>query len=320
MKSILITGVNGFVGSFLSGVLATAGYEVRGSVRDPATAPTHCATVAVGEIHAATDWSRALPGIDCVVHLAGSAQAARASAANALVGLRPVNVDGAANLARQAAACGVKRFIFLSSIKVNGERTAAYPFQADDPAHPEEPYAQSKWEAEQALREIGAATGMEIVVIRPPLIYGPGAKGNVLRLLRLVDKRWPLPLGGIRNARSLVGIGNLCDLIRVCIEHPNAAGEVFLASDGDDLSTPQLLRYMAEALHRPLRLLPVPVAVLHGLGKLCGVSASVARLTGDLRVDIGKNRERLGWIPPYPVVEGLREMAEAYKNPHLINL
>jgi UDP-glucose 4-epimerase len=313
MKKILITGANGFVGNDLRGVLANAGYLVRGSVRDAATQTPHCTSVAVGAINAATDWSAALHGIECVVHLAARVHVMHEAAADALAAFRTVNVDGTVNLARQAAANGVTRFIYLSSIKVNGEATFARPFFADDPVHPEDAYAQSKWEAEQALRNIGTTAGMDIVVIRPPLIYGPGVKGNLLRLLRLVDKRWPLPLGRVQNARSLVGIGNLCDLIRVCIEHPHAAGEIFLAADGDDVSTPQLLRHLAEALDKRILLLPVPVAVLHGLGKLFGVSDAIARLTGDLRVDIGKNREFLDWTPPYPLAEGLREMAKAYK-------
>lgn len=314
MKRILITGANGFVGSYLCEVLTHAGYIVRGGVRDAAAQTPHCPSVVIGTIDAATDWTAALQDIDCVVHLAARVHVMHETAVDALAAFRRINTAGSANLAKQAATHGVKRFIYLSSIKVNGERTLARPFAADDPVHPEDAYAQSKWEAEQALRAIGAATGMEMVIIRPPLVYGPGVKGNVLRLLRLVDKGWPLPLGSVRNARSLIGIGNLCDLIRVCIAHANAAGEVFLTADGDDVSTPQLLRHLARALHKPLRLLPVPVALLHGAGKLCGASAAITRLTGDLRVDIGKNREWLGWMPPHSVEEGLREMADSYKN------
>lgn len=314
MKKILITGVNGFVGRYLYGVLTYAGYSVRGTVRDASKALDGHATVAVGTIDAATDWSPALQDIDCVVHLAARVHVMRETAADVLAAFRIVNVDGSANLARQAAASGVKRFIYLSSIKVNGERTVDRPFSADDQPHPKDAYGQSKWEAEQALRGIGASTGLEIVIIRPPLIVGSGVKGNLWRLLRLIEKGWPLPFGSIRNGRSLVGIGNLCDLIRVCIEHSNAPGEVFLASDGDDLSTPQLLQHLAAALHKSLRLLPMPVGLLQGLGKISGMSAAIARLTGDLRVDICKNRELLGWTPPYSVTDSLRTMAEAYRD------
>lgn len=311
MKTILITGANGFVGRYLYEVLSAAGYSVRGSVRDASKAVNSQATIAVGAIDAVTDWSQALQDIVCVVHLAARVHVMQETEADALAAFRTVNVDGSANLARQAAAHGVKRFIYLSSIKVNGERTFDQPFSADDTPHPEDAYGQSKWEAEQALREIGAETGMEIVIIRPPLIVGPGVKGNLLRLLRLVEKGWPLPLGSIRNTRSLVGIGNLCDLIRVCIEHPHAAGEVFLSADGNDLSTPQLLQHLAIALHKPLRLLPVPVALLQVLGKISGTSAVIARLTGNLRVNIDKNRKLLGWIPPYQVAAAIQEMGSA---------
>jgi nucleoside-diphosphate-sugar epimerase len=312
MKRILITGANGFVGRYLVQVLAKADYDVCCGIREGEATIGDCQIIAVGNINGTTDWREALNGVDCVVHLAARAHMIRDTAADSLAAFRAVNVDGSANLAKQAAANGVRRFIFLSSIKVNGERTFGRPFAADDAVHPEDPYAISKWEAEQALRQICAATNMELVVIRPPLIYGPGVKGNLQRLLRLIERGWPLPLGSIQNSRSLVGIGNLCDLIRLCIEHPAAAGEVFLASDGEDISTPQLLRYLAAGVNKPLMLLPVPVHLLVALGKILGAGAAIARLTGDLRVDITKNRELLGWAPSITFTAGISKMTVAY--------
>ncbi len=220
-----------------------------------------------------------------------------------------VNVSGTLKLAQQAAHAGVRRFIFISSIGVNGN-VSKRPFSADGHPHPAEAYAQSKWQAEQALWEIQKQTGMEVVIIRPPLVYGPDAPGNFGSLVRWVEKGVPLPLGAIHNKRSLVGIDNLVDLIIRCIDHPAAANQVFLAGDGEDLSTTELLRGVGKAMGKPARLIPVPAGLLQFGATLLGKKAMAQRLLGSLQVDISKTCELLDWKPPYTVEEGLRRCFE----------
>lgn len=227
--------------------------------------------------------------------------------ADPLTEFRRVNVEGTLNLARQAAAAGVQRFIFISSIKVNGEETApGDAFTASDVPAPQDPYGLSKFEAEEGLRSLAQQTGMEVVIIRPPLVYGPSVKGNFASMIKLVQKGLPLPLGAIHNKRSLVGIDNLVDLIIRCIDHPAAANQTFLASDGVDLSTTELLRSVVKAMGKPSRLVPVPASLLQTGAGLLGKKAMAQRLLGSLQVDISKTREVLGWEPPYTVEEGLR--------------
>ncbi|MES9969278.1 MAG: NAD-dependent epimerase/dehydratase family protein, partial [Candidatus Thiodiazotropha sp.] len=228
-----------------------------------------------------------------------------------LAAFRRVNVAGSCALARQAAEAGVKRLIYLSSVKVNGERTEGRAYSADDPVHPQDAYGISKWEAEQALQQIAEQTDLELVIVRPVLVYGAGVKGNFERLMKLVRTGVPLPLGGISNRRSLLSIQNLLDFIRCCIEHPDAPGEVFLVADGEDLSTPELIRKMAHLQQSRTRLFPVPLTLLHLAGRLTGRSAMVARLTEDLQVDLAKNRERLGWTPVIEAEQALLEMVSA---------
>jgi nucleoside-diphosphate-sugar epimerase len=269
--------------------------------------------VTVGEVGVQTDWSAALAGVDCVIHCAARAHAMHEVEADALAAYRAVNVVGTQRLAQQAAALGVRRLVFLSSIKVNGEQTAlGAPFLFSDTPAPEDPYGVSKWEAEQALWAVSAQTGLEVVVVRPPLVYGPGVKGNLLRLLRWVARGVPLPLGAVHNQRSLVGLSNLVDLLLRCAEHPAAPGQTFLASDGQDLSTPQLIRLMAEGMNRPARLLPVPVALLQAGGSLLGKRREIDRLVGSLQVDSAYTQTQLGWTPPVSVEDGAREMARWY--------
>jgi nucleoside-diphosphate-sugar epimerase len=220
-------------------------------------------------------------------------------------------VEGSIALAHQAAKAGVKRLIYLSSIKVNGERTCGEPYKADDEPRPEDAYGISKWEAEQALKQIAEQTGLELVILRPVLVYGAGVKGNFQRLMSLVRRDLPLPLGGISNRRSFLSIQNLVDLVHCSIEHPSAAGEVFLASDGEDLSTPQLIRKMAQAMDCRARLFTMPVMLLRLAGWMTGRSSMVARLTEDLQVDLTKNRERLGWTPVMDMDRALLEMVSA---------
>ncbi len=301
--SVLVTGGNGFVGSALVAALARLGRPVRPAMR----AASGAGAVAVGAIGPATDWAAALAGVECVVHAAARVHVLQEAAADPLAAFREVNVAGTRRLAEQAAAAGVRRLVYLSSVKVHGERTApGSPFAADDPPAPEDAYALSKWEAEQALAQVAAATGLEVVVVRPPLVYGPGVGGNLLRLLRLVERGWPLPLALVENRRSLVGLDNLIDLLITCLDHPAAAGKAFLVSDGVDLSTPELIRKMAAALGRRARLLPAPPALLRLAARLLGRAAEADRLLGSLQVDIAATRRLLGWSPPLAVEEGLR--------------
>ena len=234
-------------------------------------------------------------------------------ACDPLAEFRAVNVEATRHLAQQAAAAGVRRFVFVSSIKVNGEETVpGRPFTADAEPQPQDPYGQSKLEAEQALFEIARQTGLEIVVVRPPLVYGPGVKANFASLMRALQRRLPLPFGSIDNRRSLVARDNLVDLLLLCSRHPAAAGQVFLVSDGEDLSTAQLCRGLSRALGVRPRLLPVPAALLRLLGVLSGRRQQVQRLLGFLQVDITATRSRLGWIPPVSVEQGLREAAKDF--------
>lgn len=225
-------------------------------------------------------------------------------ASDPLAGFREVNTDGTLNLARQAAQAGVRRFVFVSSIKVNGEGRAAAYLETDAPA-PQDPYAISKWEAEQGLQRIARETGLEVVVLRPPLVYGPGVKANFLQLMQAVQRGWPLPLGAIHNRRSLLFLGNFVDAIRLCVVHPDAAGQTFLLDDGGPVSTPELIRALAHAMGRPARLLAVPAGVLELAGMLLGKRAAVGRLAGSLYADSSRIRSRLEWAPPYSMEAGL---------------
>jgi nucleoside-diphosphate-sugar epimerase len=310
----LITGATGFVGLQLIPVLQRAGWAVRAAVRSGSGVrlPEGGEAVVVGDLADALDLRAALAGIDTVIHLAGRVHVMRETAADAEGAFQRANVHVTRYLAEQAADAGVRRFVFLSSVKVNGERTVDRPFgEADRPA-PEDAYGRSKWAGEQALHEIAAATGLEVVVIRPPLVYGPGVKANFLRLLRLVDRGVPLPLGSVDNRRSLVGVWNLCDLIVACVGHPAAAGETFLASDQQDLSTPDLIQAIAAALGRPARLFPFPAGVLHWAARIAGQGGAVERLVGSLQVDSAKATRLLGWAPAVSVQVGLARTVEWY--------
>jgi nucleoside-diphosphate-sugar epimerase len=263
--------------------------------------------VAVGEINKRTWWNSALVGVETIVHLAARVHVMHDTAESPLNAFREVNVHGALNLAQQAAEAGVKRFIFMSSIKVNGEFTRPdHPFTEADTPSCQDAYGVSKQEAEQGLRQIAAATGMELVIIRPPLVYGPRVKANFAALMRVVQKGWPLPLGAIHNQRSLVALDNLVDFIITCISHPQAGNQTFLISDGQDLSTTELVRGIAQAAGVPARLLPVPVWALEWAGRMVGKSEAVQRLCGNLQIDPSKARTLLGWTPKISVQEGLR--------------
>jgi len=255
-----------------------------------------------------------LENVAVVVHCAARVHVMNEMATDSLAAFRKINVEGTVRLASHAAASGVKRFIFISSIKVNGEHTARNtPFKASDLPAPVDPYGVSKYEAEIALRQISLETGMELVVIRPPLVYGPGVKANFLSMMRWLDRGVPLPLGAIENRRSLVALGNLTDLVVTCIDNPAAAGQTFLVSDGEDLSTSQLLRRMALALDTVARLLPVPAGLLRVAASMVGKSAVAERLCGSLQVDIQHTREVLGWHPPISMERALRQAADHYR-------
>ncbi len=309
-----MTGATGFVGSSLVVRLAREGVEIRACVRrDNAELPKCVQVVRVGNLTAETEWSHALSGVDVVVHAAARVHVMQDAAADPLQEFRRVNVQGTLQLARQAAAAGVRRFVFISSIKVNGEATQpGHPFTADDVPAPMDAYGVSKMEAEQGLREMAAQTGMELVIIRPPLVYGPGVRANFHAMMRWLARGMPLPLGAIHNLRSLVALDNLVDLIVTCIHHPAAANQTFLVSDGEDLSTSQLLRRMGQALGEPARLIPVPPALLKLGAALLGKPAVAQRLCGSLQVDISKTRQLLGWRPPVSVDAGLKKAAEGY--------
>jgi len=315
MALVVVTGASGFVGSSLSTSLAAAGFRVRAAVRagTPAERPG-CSGVEraiLGDISASTGWLSVLTNVDCVLHCAARAHVMHETAGEALAAYRAVNVDGSRRLAEQAAAAGVRRLVYLSSIKVNGEQTLlGAPFLFSDAPAPEDAYGISKWEAEQALWEISAKTGLEVVVVRPPLVYGPAAKGNLARLLKLVRLGLPLPFGALQNKRSLIGLDNLVDLLIRCIDHPAAAGQTFLVSDGEDLSTPDLIRYMAAAMNRSPRLFPVPVSLLRLAGSALGKRAEIHRLVGSLQIDSSHTRRVLGWTPPVSVQEGIRRMVQ----------
>lgn len=349
---ILVTGADGFVGRRLCGELRKRGHSVRGALWQPAALPDGCESFVVGDIGHDADWSAALNGVDVVIHLAARVHIMDDSAVEPLTEYRKVNTAGTLRLASEAARTGVKRFVYISTIKVNGEgnggekhkaesgklkleeirgqktedggprkaedghavnfgqRTEGRAYTEEDVPAPEDAYAISKWEAELGLRKIEAEKGLEVVIVRPTLVYGPGVKANFLQLLRTVHKGLPLPFGCIDNRRSLIGLGNMVDAIITCATHPKAAGNTFLVSDGDDVSTPELIRRIARAIDRPARLLPLPVSFLRLAGKLTGKGDAVNRLLGSLTVDSSKIKLELGWKPPFTMEEELAKTTE----------
>ncbi len=314
-SSILVTGAGGFVGTALCQGLADAGHSVRRALRKSAlpSPEPRMQSVAIGDMGPDTDWQAALSGVACVVHLAARTHVLHETAADPLAEYRHINVFASEHLARAAAAAGVRRFVFLSSIKVNGEFTREHPFTEQDTPQPQDAYGLSKREAEQTLHEVAAATGLELVVLRPPLVYGPGVKGNLPALMNLLQRRLPLPLGSVRNQRSLIHIDNLVDAIIACIQAPVAIGKTYLVSDGEDISTPEMIRLLAAALGVPARLFPFPVALLKLGATLFGKGGEIRRLTDSLQVDSTRIRRELGWQPRFSPAQGLKETAGWYQ-------
>ena len=311
--NVLVTGATGFVGRALCAEMVRRGISVRAAVRKETDAArlTGCEQVRIEGFSDATSWSSAMRGVSTVFHLAARVHVMREDVADPWTEFHKVNVAATECLARQAVACGVRRFVFVSSIKVNGEMTRGDErFSESDPPSPRDDYGRSKWEAEQVLWRIAEATGLEVVVVRPPLVYGPAVKGNFATMLKVLRRGLPLPLASVSNLRSLIYVGNLADALILCATHPAASRQTYVLSDGEDLSTPDLLRRLGRAIGKPASLLPCPPGLLELAGKLVGKRAPVERLLGSLRVDDGKIRRELGWSPPHSLSDGLRATAE----------
>jgi len=313
----MVTGATGFVGRALVPALIKAGHEVSAVVRQiPAPPLAGDITVhKIADIGSEVDWTEILRGVEAIVHLAGRAHVMTERAADPQAEFNRINAAGTERLAQAAADEGVQRFVYMSTVKVMGEQTPAAPFSETDTPAPEDAYGASKLAGEQALLRIAGETRLEPVILRPPLVYGPFAKGNVLSLLKLCRLAPPLPLGGIKNQRSMIFVGNLADAVITCLENPSAAGEIYFVRDGEDLSSSDLIRRVGEALNRPVRLFSFPPVLLRLAGRITGKSLAVDRLLASLQINDDKIRTQLAWTPPFNVVQGLDKMAEWFKTP-----
>lgn len=305
---VLVTGANGFVGQALCKLLASTGWRVRRAVRNGSGE----GEFAVRDIGPDTDWHSAVESMECIVHLAARTHVITGNSRDDASAYRRINVAGTVNLAKTAAQRGVRRFIFLSSIKVNGERTSDHAFTENDTPAPEDAYGRSKLEAELALSQVAKDTELEVVILRPPLIYGPGVKANFLRLMHLSARKMPLPFAAIQNRRSLIFLGNLVDAIAACMEHPAASGKTYLVSDSESVATPELVRQISGALGVAPRLFPFPTPLL-GIGaRLLGRHSEWERLSGSLQIDSSRISTELNWQPPFTMTQGLAETARWY--------
>jgi len=313
MKKICITGANGFIGQSIYKTLLKEGRSCIGTVRSINFNSSNYNNkyIQLGDIGPNTNWKVALRGVDCVVHCAGRAHFKKNIRYDEKKFFNTVNFNGTKQLAQQAAEVGVKRLVFLSSIGVLGNNTNnRKPFTQSDKPNPVESYAISKYEAEQALFEISTNTGLEIVIIRAPLVYGPSAPGNLGRLIKIINTGLPLPFSHINNRRSLIGIKNLVDLVIRCIDHPNAKGKIFLVSDGEDLSTPNLIQLIASSMGKTSHFFPIPISLLRILARIIGKQRDFDRLSGSLRIDNSYTKKILNWTPPVSVEEGIRRMVQ----------
>jgi len=313
MKRVLVTGANGFIGTNLCKKLMGENFRVLGAVRSGKASllPEGVEATHIESIDGDTDWKNTLEGVNTVVHLAARVHVMKDSASDPFSECRKVNVMGSERLALAAAQYGVKRFIFISSVKVNGEENVRAYKESDAPA-PRDSYGISKMQAEKRIKEITADSDMDFVILRPPLVFGPGVKANFLKLIKTVDKGTPLPLASVQNRRSLIYIENLIHAIITCIQHPNAGDQTYFVSDDEDVSTSELIQKIASALNKSARLFPFPQLLLFILGRLIGKGPAVDRLIGSLTVDISKIKQGLGWKPPYTPEEGIRETVLRY--------
>lgn len=307
---VLVTGANGFVGQTVCQYLLEHEIAIRKVIRHRPASPVDEDYQVIGDISGHTDWARALGQIDSIIHLAARAHVMNDGVADPLREFRKINVEGTVNLAWQAARANVRRFIFISSIKVNGEKTAGEAFTETDAPVPQDPYGISKYEAEQALHQVARETGLEVVILRPPLIYGPLVKANFYQLMNAIYQGWPLPLGRIQNQRSLLYVRTFADAIKTCLTHPKAGGETFLVSDEESFSTPELITRLGQFLACSPRLLRLPLSWMRIGGKLLRKAAAIDKLTSSLVVDHGKIREQLNWFAPYSMDAGLEKTAE----------
>lgn len=312
MKTI-VTGASGFIGKLFCVQMLRQGYSIKVAVRSRALPIKNVEVEFVETIDASTDWSTILTEADVVVHLAARVHVMQETAEDPLEAFRKVNAAGTLNLARQAAQAGVRRFVFVSTVKVNGEETTSRPFSELDTPNPQDVYGISKMEAEQQLLALAEETGLEVVIVRPPLVYGAGVKGNFAQMLRVLDRRIPLPLASVHNIRSLMYVENLVDALVLCATHPKAVGQTYLVSDGEDISTPELLSQLSQTMGFPARLFPVPVWGLKLAAKLFGKGDQIHRLTSSLQVDSSKIRRELGWSPPFTLRQGLQETVKQFK-------
>lgn len=314
--TVLVTGATGFVGRFLCERLLSEDFAVRGTILESESSfslVNGVEPVTVEPLGAETPWSHALEGINTIIHLAARVHIMNDPSKAPITEYRKVNVEGTAQLAREATKAGVKRLVFVSSIKVNGEETDV-SYTEESPAKPTDPYGISKWEAEVGLRQIEAESGLEVVIVRPTLVYGPGVKANFLKMLNTIQRGIPLPFASITNKRSLLYVGSLADALTTCATHPAAAGKTYLVSDGEDVSTPELISQTAKVLGAPARVFPFPVGLMKLAAKLINRTDAIHRLTGSLTVDSSKIRRDLEWSPPYTMAQGLQATANWFKS------